>query len=289
MGADARRRRRLQAAVVATGAAALRRHQGRPRHDEEFEAVLTPLDAIVDPGDMVAVDWDARDLRAEPPSGATYILPAAPVDEAAFVKGFGKDLVDHLFRNRTVSVQANKALKLFSRPGEDAAAFAARCQAAADAAADAEAAKLRDRIEPRIQRAQDAINVAQDRITNEEAAKKERKTEEVVSMAGSILGSFLGGRRSTRSMVSTIARSAGGAASRRSRSSAASRRADAAENRAEERAAALTELQAELEDDLTDIHDKWQDAAAAVDTIEVPLEKTDVVLDELSLVWIPVS
>ena len=120
--------------------------------DEEWEAVLYPLAAQPDPATAVAVDYDDRDLLAEaPPSGGAYAIPDAPIKQKTYWTGLQRDLVDWLVRNRTTSVFTNKTLKLYSRVGEDQAAFVARCQEAGQAKADDEAAKLRDKYRTKLQ------------------------------------------------------------------------------------------------------------------------------------------
>jgi hypothetical protein len=45
-------------------------------------------------------------------------------------------------------------------------------------------------------------------------------------------------------------------------------------------------LEEELVDTLEDIQDDWETKAANIKATEVPLEKTDLTVDELVLVWI---
>ena len=49
----------------------------------------------------------------------------------------------------------------------------------------------------------------------------------------------------------------------------------------------LDELETELTDSLWEIQSDWDDKAKEIDTIEVPLEKTDISIDEFALIWIP--
>ena len=38
--------------------------------------------------------------------------------------------------------------------------------------------------------------------------------------------------------------------------------------------------------ELEEINDKWEDIAAEIDTIEVGLEKNDISIDEVALIWV---
>jgi hypothetical protein len=231
------------------------------REAEEWEAVVFPLGQTVDPSAALAVDYDDRDLRTEAPAGASYVLTDAPLDRAAYFGGAEKAIVDHLYRSRTHQVLRNRELKLAARAGETPDEFAARCQATADQGADDAQAALRDRYEARIARARDAMGVARDRVAE----------------------AMLGGRRSAR----TIARDVGRAITGRSRSDQAARRVQTAENRAQDRQEALADLEADLAEELTAIDDEWSAKAAAVETVDVPLEKSDIRVTARFLVWVP--
>jgi hypothetical protein len=254
------------------------------RHTETFECVLHPLTDPPDVASLVVVDHDARDLRSDPPDGATYRVPDIDLDAKATFRGFRADLVEHLRATRTVSLFRNRDLKLVSRPGESEQDFLARCDVAADAAADQRAAATARKYEARLQRARAALATAEDRVEQAEQARSTRSSDELLSGAGDLLGSLFGGR-GVRSMAGKL----GGIARRRGRSSEASGRVDAAANRAEEKAEALVALEAEMADELAAVADEWDAKAASIEPVEVPLEKSDIRITDLSLVWIPVA
>jgi hypothetical protein len=253
------------------------------RHTEEYEAVLYPLGQTVDPAAAVAVDHDDRDLRTEPPAGATYRVTDAPLGTKAWFRDAEKALVDHLYRSRTTQVLRNPALKLAARAGESAEEFAARCQAAADDGADQDQVRLQQRYDARIAKARTALDTADDRVKTAQAAQQTRRSSEIVEGAGSLLGAVLGGRRSAR----TMARDVGRVLTGRSRSGEAAQRVETARNRVAERQQALADLEADLARDLTAIDDEWRAKAAEVESVDVPLEKSDVRVTALSLVWVP--
>ena len=49
---------------------------------------------------------------------------------------------------------------------------------------------------------------------------------------------------------------------------------------------AIAEIEQDLVSEVEDINDKWEDVAADIDTIEIGLEKTDIKVDEVALVWV---
>ena len=177
---------------------------------EEFEAVYGPLDSGLDLASETQVDYDDRDFSTTPPAAA-YVLPQAPVSESRFFTQTAKDIQQHLVDRRPIELQRNRALKLVSRPGESADDFAKRCDAAAQERADAEAAKIKDRLEAKRERLDNALAQAQRRVEELDTDTRTRQANELISGAGAVLGALFGGRRSARSMASAL----GSATSRR--------------------------------------------------------------------------
>ncbi len=250
-------------------------------HREEWEAVFFPLGDRFDPATGRPVDYDPRDLRDEAPPDARYVLPEAPLDSASFFREAERDLKEWLYRNRSVEILRNPTLKLYSRVGESRDEFEQRCDAAAQEAADAEVAKLKDRFETRIDRVKDQISAADRRVRELETDVQQRRQQEVISGAGDLLGALLGGRRRSRSLQ--------GAASRRSQTVRTQQRLQSAEEKVAEKTAELEDLEADLADEILEITGKWDDAALDIEELSVDLEKTDITVDEVALVWIPVE
>ncbi|HAP75949.1 MAG TPA: hypothetical protein DCR14_07695, partial [Acidimicrobiaceae bacterium] len=203
---------------------------------------------------------------------------------ATFFKQTERSLVDHLARSQTIEIQCNKPLKLYSRPGETEEAFFQRCYQAADAKADAETAKLKDKYQTKLNSLQSQLQAAQDRAEVLEAERKGKRNDELLSTAGSILGGIFGGRRSRTSVLGKL----GSAAGKRGRSDAAEQRVQAAENKIQLLHQQMEELELDLTEEVTEIDMRWMAVAKDIVPMQVPLERTDVKVTQLSLVWIPV-
>jgi len=254
--------------------------------DEEWEAVL-PLTATADPSTATAVDYDDRDLVTETPAGARYVLTDAPIGQKTFWTQLQRDLVDHLVRSRTMEIQANKQLKLWSRPGETPEQFADRCRQAADGGADNATAALRAKYETKAKRLRDQLMTAQARVEQYEVDARASRTDDLLSTAGGLLGSFLGGRRGTRSLARQMSRSVGGTSSRRRAST--NQRRDAAADKVSTLEQDAADLEAQLADEIAAIDQTWDEKAAAVDTVPITLEKSDVDVTSIALLWLPVG
>jgi hypothetical protein len=254
------------------------------RLTDEFECIATGLGERFDPAEAVRVDYDARDLRETAPAGATYRLPDAPLGEKGWFRDAEAALEDHLYRSQTTTVRVNEALDLHSRPGESEEDFLARCAVEADRRTDEEAARIRNRLEAKMSTVRSAIEREQIRVSELQARAADSKQHEVISAAGDVLGSLLGGRRSTRSILSK----AKGVSSRRKQTSAAADRVESALAKVEQKQMDLAELEAELTDALAEVAAEWDERADDVTETEVSLEKADVRVTELVVVWIPV-
>jgi hypothetical protein len=252
---------------------------------EEWEAVLVPIGAGFDPLALHVVDHDDRDFLPEAPAGARYVLPGLDLGAKGSVEKLRKAVVDHLVAARPLSVSVNKALKLASRPGESAEAFALRCGEAADAAADDDAAVLRTKYEARLRREQDQVTAAAGKVARAESAVNTNRSSELIDGAGSILGSLFGGRKRAGSIAASVSR----ASDRRRRSAAAEDRLDETRDRLADAQGDIVELEAELAAELTDIVHAWREKAAAIERLDIPLERSDVAVSAACVLWIPMG
>lgn len=252
--------------------------------DTEWECVLIPLAEIADPTRSLNVDYDDRDLVTDAPAGATYVLPDAPIKTKAYWADLERSLIDHLVRSQSIEMLVNRDLKLYSRGGESADDFSQRCAEAAQAEADKQAATLRDKYEAKANKLQDALEQAEGRLEVAKSEERNRKAGAVLSTAGSILGGFLGGRRSAGSIAGKVITGIGKTGSSRT----AGKRADVVENKMQQIAEDLEGIEGELETELGEITDAWAAKATNVETVPVALEKADVRITQLVLGWVPV-
>jgi len=164
-----------------------------------------------------------------------------------------------------------------------------RCEQAADDAADKDADKLRRTLTSKIDRVNASIQKAEDKLRELEfdaaSRKKDQRTSQVLDIAGGLLGGLLGGRSTTRSITSGIRRSQ----SKGRMAAKADERLKTAENRYEELIDDRDALEETLADDLMQIQDEWSDKVSDIESMNVGLEKTDITIDEITLIWIPVE
>ena len=255
-------------------------------HRQEWEAVSFPLTDRPDPQQAIAVDWDDRDLVDSAPEGARYAIPDAPIDTKGYFARIETDLRDHLRRSSELTLLRNPQLKLYARVDESRDEFLARCDAAAQERADAETAELTKKLRRREQQLNKQLERAQQRVAQLEVDESTRRHSELLSGAGQLLSVVFGGRRSTRSVVTGLGRAASGMAGRRGMTSRTAQRRESAEEQMTAATDDLTELEAELADQLVEIDERWQQVAAQVEEATVGLERDDVDVTDVTLLWV---
>ena len=253
---------------------------------QEWEAVYGPIRDGLDLDDETTVDFDERDFGAEPPSGAAYVLPAAALDNAAFFRNAAKEIQERLADTRTLELFRSRELGLWSRPGETREQFEVRADEAAKARADEATAKIRDRLESKRDRLDRALETARRRAEEADVEQRSRKSTELLSGLGTVVGVLLGGRADTRT-IARAGRALGGAATRRGMTTRAGERKRSAEERIESAEQDLDDLEQELLDEVSQIDDEWAAKADAIEVVPIRLEATDVRVLETTLLWVP--
>ena len=271
--------RRLAPGLAARVHMVFDERKGDVREEQEWEAIFFPLTEPFDPSSSLAVDYDDRDFQREPPEDATWLLGDAPLDKASFFRDAEREIVDQLDHGHTLTLFRNDELDLVSRPGESERDFLVRCIAAAEDEADADAEKLRDRYEKKLDTLERRLSASDRRVRELEADMERRRQDELLQGAGQVLSMFLGGRKRTRGLA--------GMSRRRSATRGVASRLESAVDKFEEDRAAIDELEAELAEDLAEVWDEWGEKAEEIETMEVPLEKDDIRVEQVVLFWAP--
>ena len=249
------------------------------RHEVEWEGIVRIEGSSIDPNDALAVDYDSRDFAAKPTGEQIYVLPDALVDKSTFFTQAKKAFQDHLYRTESLQLFHNSELKVFSRVGEDEQTFQHRCGNIADDRADEQIDRLRNALVEKEGQLGSDLGKLEDRIRELEYNRESTRNEAWAGAAMDVLGGLLGGRRRSRSAGRSILRG-------QKATGKAKQRLATAQNRYNDKFEDLNELREEVEDDINQIMFEWQDKAQNIQAYDVPLEKTDIAVDEIALVWI---
>lgn len=249
-------------------------------HSESYEVVIAPVAETLSPEGLIDVDHDPRDFLDAPVAAKPdFELPGAPIQNKSFWSGLESQLKGRLAAHRQLTVYSNQELGIYSRVNETEDSFRERCRASAEDAKDAALAKLEDKHKIRIDRAKATISKSENRVRDLEAEAGSKGQEELLTGAGDLLGALFGGRSRSDPI--------GQAARRRSATSKARARAEAAEEQLTEDMAELVDLENELASEIAGLADEYDAKAASITTLEIPLEKTDITVGEMKLVWVP--
>jgi hypothetical protein len=240
------------------------------------------------PDDFGRVEWEAtqkisqyqRKLMNDPDHPDNIAVEYADVPDtmnsAKELQAIEKEFSDYLYNHQSMAIHEHTKLKIYQQPGESIEAFQMRVNHAAREMRDDEVDSLQDKYEEKFDRLQDRIRREELKIDEQKAELQHRKTAEILGVAETIFSVFKGRRRSISSATTK---------SRMRRK--ASQRMQSLQIGIEELHEDYRELENELQEKLRDIQDKWETLAGGITKHEVKPRRTDVKVDDISLVWHP--
>ncbi len=226
---------------------------------------------------------DAPDLTGElSPEGVTGVgfepLPPA-LQERRTYDELERSLKDALYQAERMELYYAPEFKEYSRVGEARDGFETRVRRLAEDTADRDLAALRESYATKERRARDKLEKEGLDVDRAHSQAGARTGEVALDVGVTLLGMFLGGRRST----SGLTRAA------RGRRMAGDARARVAREESELRSAQaeLDALEAQLARESERIRAGRQAQAARIETFPVTLERDDVQVEEVALLWVP--
>jgi hypothetical protein len=231
-----------------------------------------------------AESLDARDLAldaAPDPRAAFAELPPGVARAKSFA-AFAKQLEEFLYRTARVSLWSAPELKETSQPDEPEGDFRARLQQSQREARDLELAKVRARYAPKVQRLQERIRNAEQKVDKEQSQVRDSRLGAAVSFGTGILGAIFG-----RKVLSAgNAGRAGGVV--RSARKISKEKADVAHATEDLRALQdeLAALEAELAQACAEVR-TGIGAGVRLERADVAPKKGDLDVYELALAWVP--
>jgi hypothetical protein len=251
-------------------------------HAEEL-ALLTPLTSEGADGYAAeAVGLRREDLEAAPVPGARFApLPDAAVKAKSY-EAWRRGLAESLYRTRSLALLRSDAVGLTSNPGEPERDFRIRLGEAAREARDAAVAALRQKYGVRIAQLEERIRRAGQEKQRQADQARQQTLSSVISAGSAVLGMFFGRARSRSSLsaVGAAARNAGRTFQEHQDVSRAGESLDALQRQ-------LAALNADLEAEVGKLGERFDPAAAALETIALKPRKSDVEIRFQTLAWAP--
>ncbi len=246
---------------------------------------LLPLDADDDSTDWDLAEYfagDAVKANKRPVAGARYAEPPAPALRKGSYTTWRSGLKAWLYQNRAMTLWKCRELKLSSEAGESEADFKVRVQDAAREQRDLELEKLRKKYATKIDRIQERIRKAEERIDREQDQLKQRKRESWISMGTNLVGAIFG-----RKLSGTTARRAGSSLRSRGRVSKEKGDVERAKAELEAKQQDLRELELELEQAVDELEDRWHPSQLEIEDKELRPRKSDIDVPLPTLLWTP--
>jgi hypothetical protein len=260
----------------------------KPKVDVWRDAVhlaRLPADgAAVDPwANAVALDPREVAVDGEPAPQARFLeLPAAFARPKAFAAA-RQQLADFLHRTARVRVHTAPSRKETSQPDETEGDFRARLRQGLREARDLEVGRIRDRYAARVQRLQDRIRNAEQKVEVERVQASQSTLGAAVALGTGILGAIFGRKVASVANVGragSVLRGAGRV--KKERADIAHAEEDLQALRAE-----LVALQGEVEEAAAAAAQALDVDAVTIETAEVAPRKADLDVYELVLAWVP--
>jgi hypothetical protein len=220
-----------------------------------------------------------------PSAGARFAPLPDGAARAASYRRWARQLRDHVYRTRPITLYRCKPLDLVSGPGETEGEFRVRAHERMREERDEALEKLRARFAPKLDGARERIARALERVDREEDQAKDATRQTAISVGATLLGALFGRKLgSTRNVgrATTAARGLG---------RASRERGDV--KRAEERVASeeqkLKDLEKDLEERLATLRREHDPASLELEVLEIPPRKSDLSVERLALAWLSAS
>ncbi len=255
--------------------------------DQEDElCLLAPLT-----DNIVAVDWaeaaevafDEAELDREPAEGASFAPVPASAGKAKNYDAWKKKLADALYRGRSLQLLKSASLKQTSKPGESERDFRVRLQQAARERLDAEKEKLRARYAPKLATLQERLRRAEQAVAREREQATASKWNTAVSIGATVLGAFLGRKRTSIGTVgraTTAARGAGRVYKESQDIARAGETVEAVQGQ-------IDALQAQFDEEVQHLTRLIDPSAEPLETVTLKPKKTNVSVRSVVLAWTP--
>jgi hypothetical protein len=247
----------------------------------------TASDLVVELPDDGYVDWELG--RAYPEDGIEYedtpvgacefeVLPAAAAKASAY-RSWKSQLKKHLYKASTVNVWYCRMLKKGSAPGQSEAEFRAQLRHGINELRDEQLDKLRQKYAAKMDRIEERIRKAEQRIDREQQQYASAKVSTAVSFGATVLGALFGRRSAITKAGSTIR---GVGRSSQQRGDVTRAKADLRSRQQD-----LFDLEAELQDEIEQLEDEFDPHEVALEELVIAPRKADITITRMLILWQP--
>ena len=245
---------------------------------DSFLMLLSSTDTDVRWENALRLPRDKVRFSNNPTGSASYRPVPSQFNTFEKIQGLGRSLPNYLLQSSRLKIYTHKDLGLTQQQGEADRAFTIRLRDAARERRDAEVRKIQDNYESKINKVEDKIRSLQRTLQSDQEEVQARKREEYLGAGETVLGFFIGRRRTTG--ITTASR-------RRRMTEKAQSDVQATQGKLSDLKKDVDELEAELRDAVDKVTRRWESVPDEVSTIEVRPKRSDIKIDLLALAWVP--
>jgi hypothetical protein len=232
--------------------------------------------------DSQEIDTPAKDLEKSPQANALFgELPSAAAQSKNY-SNWNRDFSNWLYGTQKVELFSSPSLHAVSQPGEAEADFRIRLQQTAREQRDELAGQLRDKYASKIAVLQERLRRAQQVVDKQAEQARQAKLQTAISFGSTLLSAFTG-RKVSSSTISRASSAFRGVSRSIDESKDVARAGDTVEAIQQQ----LTSLQAEFDAETAALQEKINPSTAALETILVKPNKSDIQVQLVALVWVP--
>ncbi|MCJ7500938.1 ATP-binding protein [bacterium] len=251
---------------------------------EEEITLLTELTTSARWDDARMISLHEEDLERSPmEEEAVYMdLPQDAIQSKNY-KLWEKGFKDWIYHGKQLELFRSSSLKEISEPGESEKDFRIRIQHAAREKRDEILEKARKKYDARISSLEKQILRAEQAVDREKDQASQQKFQTAVAFGATIFGALLGRKRVSRTSIGRAATTA----QRAGRISKEAKDVQRAEERLVDLHTRLSELQYQLEVELSDIKASVDPSTEVLETVTIRARKSDISVTLLALCWLP--
>ena len=231
-------------------------------------------------GTTTVLDGEKPEVLTEPGPGCSFAALTPEAAKKSTWRSWKTHVKNHLYQEEVMILWKSSEFKLTSEPGEMRADFEERVQAAALEERDLQLEKLRDRYEPKLDRAREKIRKADQKVEVQEDQYAAIRTN-LFSQLVTFMLSFIGPKRTRRQAAATA----------RSASRARKEKSDVhrAEEDLDQYSADFDDLEKERESELEAIRREFEDRDFELTDVSIAPRKSDIHFETFALAWSPGS
>jgi len=229
-----------------------------------------------------AIDIPAADLEKVPQNNALFSdLPSTAI-QASNYASWNRDFASWLYGNQILELLNSENLKISSNPAESEKDFRVRLQQLSREKRDEMTELLRKKYASKDSALKERLRKAEQAAEKQADQAKRAKYQTAISFGSTLLGAF-SGRKISQSTISRASSAMRSASRSMEESKDVSRAGDTLESIQQQ----ISDLQAEFDSDVNNLDQKFDSLSEPLAKIVIKPRKSDILVQLVSLVWVP--